>query len=115
MFPADAVTMKDARSDKNIVYGPVIQVIGHKTLFLKPVHVELTYSHSDVENIDEDFLPVGKKVQFTTKYGLLRRFEDSVTSKTKEFNLNERDQVCFIERPRKDQLKFLFSVEHFSK
>jgi hypothetical protein len=114
LFPADAVVNKDIRLDKSLVCAPVIRVSGQKTPFLKAVDVELTYSHSDVVNIEEEFLPVGKTTQFTTEYGLLLRSQEETESKTKWLNINESNKV-FIQRPRKDQLKFSFSVEHFSE
>ena len=114
MFPADAVVKKDIRLDKNIVCAPVIRVSGQTTPFLKAVGVELTYSHNDVANIKEEFLSVGKTIQFTTNYGLLLRSQEENESVTKWLNLNESNKV-YIERPRKDQLKFSFSVEHFSE
>ena len=114
MFPADAVVNKDIRLNKNLVCAPVIRVSGQKTSFLKQIDVELTYSHSDVANIEEEFLPVGKTIQFTTEYGLLLRNHDKTESKPNWQALNKSNDVS-IERSRKDQLKFLFSVKHFSE
>ena len=89
-------------------------VSGQTTPFLEAVHVELTYSNSDVVNIEEEFLPVDSKTNFTTKYGLLLRSEKETSSTSKHQALNESNDV-FIERPRKDQLKFTFSLKHFCK
>ncbi len=114
MFPAGTVLNKDIRLDKSLVYAPIIRISGQTTPFLKVVDVELTYSHSDVVNIEEEFLPVGKTIQFTTDYGLLMRSQEETKSITKCVNLNESNDV-YIKRPRKDQLKFSFSVEHFSE
>ena len=80
----------------------------------KEVAVELTYSHSDVANIEDEFLPVGKKTQFTTEYGLLFHNHQETESKSNCHALNESNDVS-IERPRKDQLKFSFSVKRFSE
>jgi hypothetical protein len=90
----------------------MIKVSGQKTPFLEAVDIELIYSHSDVGSIDEEFLPVGKRVKFTTEYGLLLRSHKETGSKSNWQALNDSDDV-YIERPRKDQLKFSFSVEHF--
>ena len=116
MFPADAVLNKDIRLNKSLVYAPIIRVSGQTTPFLKAVDVELTYSHSDVVNIEEEFVPVGKTIQFTTQYGLLLRSHKETDSITKWLNLNESDcNDVYIERSRKNQLKFSFSVERFSE
>ena len=91
---------------------PIIKVSGQKTPFLKAVDIELTYCHSDVGSIEEEFLPVGKRVKFTTEYGLLLHCHKETESKSDWQALNESNDV-YIERSRKDQLKFSFSVEHF--
>ena len=99
--------------DKNhVVRAPVIRVSGQTAPFLKAVDVQLTYSSDDVLNIIEEFLPVGNAIKFTTEYGLLLHSRKDAESKTKWENLNENSDV-YIERPRKDQLKFSFSVKHF--
>ena len=112
MFPVDAVVNKDIRLNKSLVCAPVIRVSGQKTSFLKAVDVELTYSHSDVANIEEEFLPVGQTIQFTTEYGLLLRNHNETESKSNWEAVNSSNDVS-IERSRKDQLKFSFSVQHF--
>ena len=109
------MVITDVRLNKNLVCGPVIRVSGQTSPFLKAVHVELTYSHSNVANIEETFLPVGDEaIQFTTEYGMLMRTQEAAESERILLNSNESDKV-FIERPRKDQLKFSFSVDHFSE
>ena len=113
LFPADAVVNKDIRLNKSLVCAPVVRVSGQKTSFLKAVDVELTYSHSDVANIEEEFLPVGKTIQFTTEYGLLLRIHNETESNPNWQALNKSNDVS-IERSRQDQLKFSFSVKHFS-
>ena len=113
LFPADAVLNKEVYSDKNLVCAPVIKVSGQTTPFLKDVDVELTYSNNDVANIEEDFLPVGSRIQYTTEYGLLLRSQET-KSTSKCQKLNENSDV-YIERLRKDRLKFLFSLKHFCK
>ncbi len=98
--------------DKNhVVRAPVIRVSGQTAPFLVAVDVQLTYSSDDVLNITEEFLPVGNVIKFTIEYGLLLHSRKDAESKTKWENLNENNDV-YIERPRKDQLKFSFSVEH---
>ena len=102
--------------DKNLVCAPVIKVSDQTTPFLEAVHVELTYSNSDVVNIEEEFLPVRRKINFTTKYGLLLRSQKETAPSSKSQTLNDSNDV-FIERPRKDQLslKFSFSLKHSCK
>ena len=100
--------------NKSIVCAPVIRVLGQKTEFIQAVDVELTYSHSDVVNIEKEFLPVGKTIQFTTKYGLLLRSHKGDEFGAEWFNLNE-DIFVYIERPSEDQLKFSFPLRHFSE
>ena len=100
--------------DKNLVCAPVIKVSGQTTPFLEAVHVELTYSNSDILNIEEEFLPVGSKTNFTTKYGLLLRSQKETPSTSKCQTLNDSNDV-FIERSRKDQLKFSFLLKHSCK
>ena len=113
LFPADAVSNKDVHFDKNLVVrAPVIKVSGQKAPFLKDVEVKLTYSDNDVLTIADEFLPIGKLIKFSTKNGLLLHSRKE-ESKTKWENLNGSSDV-YIERPRKDQLKFSFSVKHFS-
>ena len=115
LFPAGALPNKDlALNEENILRAPLIRVSGQTTPFLKPVDVELTYSHSDVLAIEEEFLPVGKRIQFTTEYGLLLHSQKKPKLTSKCETLNETDNVC-IERLRMDQLKFFFSVGHFSE
>ncbi len=114
LFPADTVLNNDIHLDKNLVCAPVIEVTGQTTPFLRAVDVELTYSNKDVANIDEEFLPVGNKFKFTTGYGLLLRSHDLIESKSECETWNENNDA-FIERPRIDQLKFSFSLRHFSK
>ena len=92
----------------------MIKVSGQTTPFLEAVHVELTYSNSDVVNVEVEFLPVGSKTNFTTKYGLLLRSQKETPSTSKCQTLNDSNDV-FIERPRKDQLKFSFSLKHSCK
>jgi hypothetical protein len=113
LFPAEAVANEDMHCDENLVVrAPVIKVSGQKAPFLKAVDVELTYSNNDVLNIAEEFLPVGNSIKFTTDYGVLLHGRKDHESKTKWDNLNESEDV-YIERPRKNQLKFSFSVKHF--
>ena len=100
--------------DKNLVCVPVIKVSGQTTPFLEAVHVELTYSNTDIVNIEKEFLPVGSKTNFTTKYGLLLRSQKETPSTYKCQTLNDSNDV-FIERSRKDQLKFSFLLKHSSK
>ena len=114
VFPADTVLNKDVYLDKILVCAPVIKVSGQTTPFLEAVHVELTYSNSDVINIEEEFLPVGNKINFTTKYGLLLRSQKETQSTSKCETLNESNDV-FIERLRKDQLKFSFPLKSCCK
>ena len=114
VFPADAVLNKNVHLDKNLVCAPVIKVSGQTAPFLEAVHVELTYSNSDVVNIEEEFLPDGSKINFTTKYGLLLRSQKETPSTSKCKTLNDSNDV-FIERPRKDQLKFSFSLKYSCK
>ena len=114
VFPADTVFNKDVHLNENLVCAPVIKVSGQKAPFLEAVHVELTYSNSDVVNIEKKFLPVGSKTNFTTKYGLLLRNHKESSSTSKCQTLNDSNDV-FIERPRKDQLKFSFSLKHCCK
>ncbi len=98
--------------DKNhVLRAPVIRVSGQTAPFLTAVDVQLTYSSDDVLNIIEEFLPVGNAIKFTTEYGLLLHSRKDAESKTKWENLDEHNDV-YIERPRKDQLKCSFSVEH---
>jgi hypothetical protein len=105
---------EEIRLNKNLVCAPVIRVSGQTALFLKAVDVELTYSHSDVVNIEEEFLPVGKKIKFTNEYGLLLHNDDETKLKPNWKAINENNDV-FFERSRKDQLNFSFSVYHFSE
>jgi hypothetical protein len=114
LFPADAVVNNEIRLNKSLVCAPVIRVSGQTTPFLKAVDVELTYSHSDVANIEEEFLPVGKTIKFTTEYGLLLHNHNETKSKSNWQALNENNDVS-IERSRKDLVRFLFSVKHFSE
>ena len=115
MFPAGALPNKDlALNQENILRAPLIRVSGQTTPFLKPVDVELTYSHSDVLAIEEEFLPVEKRTQFTTEYGLLLHSQKTPTLTSKCETLNETSNV-YIERPKMDKLKFFFSVGHFSE
>ena len=115
MFPAGTLPNKDlALNEENILRAPLIRVSGQTTPFLKPVDVELTYSHSDVLAIEEEFLPVGKRTPFTTEYGLLLHSLKNPKLTSKCETLNETDNA-YIERPRIDQLKFFFSVGHFSE
>ena len=88
----------------------MIKVTGQTTSFLKAVDVELTYSNNDIADIEEEFLPVGNKSEFTNEYGLMLR---SQKSKSECETLNGSNM--YIDRPRNDQLKFLFSVKHFCK
>ena len=115
LFPAGALPNKDIRFDENnFLRAPLIRVSGKTTSFLEPVNVELTYSHIDVISIEEEFLTVGKKIKFTTEYGILLHSEKETRSTFTFETLNETNNV-YIERPRKDQLKFWFSVKHFSE
>ena len=115
LFPAGALPNKDlALNEENILRAPLIRVSGQTIPFLKSVDIELTYSHSDVLAIEEEFLPVGRRIQFTTEYGLLLHSQKNPTLPSKCETLNETNKV-YIERPRMDQLKFFFSVGHFSE
>ena len=115
LFPADTVSNKDVYLDKNpVVRAPVIKVSGQIAPFSKAVNVELIYSNNDVLKITGEFLPVGNSIKFTIAYGLLLHSRKDAESKPKWENLNESSDV-YIERPRKDQLKFSFSVKHFCK
>ena len=124
MLPADAVLKNEVALDKKIVCGPVIKVSGQTIPFLKAATVELTYSNTRLAEIDEEFLPVRNKTNFTTEYGLLlhdqkefgkKKGRNESTRKLKSSwkALNDGDDV-YIERSRLDQLKFSFPVYHFS-
>ena len=113
MFPVNAVNKK-IRSNKSVVCAPVVRVSGQTASFLKPVDVELTYSHSDVANIEEEFLPVGKTIKLTTEYGFLLH-EHNKPESTPEWQVLNGSNDVSIERSRKDQFKFSFSVKHFSE
>ena len=115
LFPAGVLPNKDIPlNEENLFRAPLIRVSGQTTSFFKSVDVELTYSHSDVNAIEEEFLPVGKRIPFTTEYGLLLHSQKTPKLTSKCEALNETHNA-YIERPKKDQLKFLFSVEHFSE
>ena len=115
LFPAGALPNRKVPLNKeNLLRAPLIRVSGQMTTFLKSVDVELTYSHKDVKNIEEEFLPVGKKIQWTTEYGLLLHSQKETESTSRCKTLNENSDA-YIQRLRKDQLKFMFSVEHFSE
>ncbi|XP_028398817.1 uncharacterized protein LOC114522346 [Dendronephthya gigantea] len=113
LIPVDTIVNTDAYRDQNLIRGPVIKVSGQKVPFLKPVEVELTYSHCDVANIDEDVLPVGTKTKMTAMYGFLLHKHKVTDSELRSEIINETNEV-YIERQRKDQLRFFFSVQHFS-
>ena len=113
VFPADTVLNKDVYSDENLVCAPVVKVSGQTTPFLKAVNVGLLYSHKDVESIEEEFLPLGNKINFTTEYGLLLRNEKK-TKLNQTLNAGESHEA-YIERIRKDLLKFSFSLKQFCK
>ena len=116
LLPAGALPNKEILLyGENLLRAPLIRVSGQAASFLKSVDVELTYSHRDVCNIEEDFLPIGERIQFTTEYGLLLHSQiEEAEFAPKCETLNESNNA-YLERPRKDQLKFLFSVEHFSE
>ena len=115
LFPAGVLPNKNIPlNEENLLRAPLIRVSGQTTSFFKSVDVELTYSHSDVIAIEEEFLPVGKKIPFTTEYGLLLHSQKKPKLTSKCETLNETNHA-YIERPKKNQLKFLFSVEHFSE
>ena len=115
LFPAGVLPNKDiSLNEENLLRAPLIRVSGQTTSFFKSVDVELTYSHSDVIAIEEEFLPVGKRIPFTTEHGLLLHSQKNPKLKSKCETLNETNNA-YIERPKKNQLKFLFSVEHFSE
>ena len=116
LFPADSVVNKNVHLDKSLVYAPVIKVSGQTSPFLAPVNVELTYSNDDVADINENFLPVGEKIKYTTDYGLLIRSQKGTESKSKCQALNEAmNNNVYIERPEKDKLKLSFSLTKFCK
>ena len=94
------------------VHLTLLCLVEQKTSFLKAVDVELTYSHSEVANVEDEFLPVGKTIQFTTEYGLLLRNHNEPKSQPNWQAMNKSNDVS-IERSRKDQLKFSFSVKLF--
>ena len=110
MFPADAVLNEDVHSDESLVCAPVIKVTGQTAPFLKEVNVELMHSSKDVADIEEEYLPVGNKFEFSDEYGMLLRSQKSKTECKRLIQSN-----TYIERPRRDQLKFTFSVKHFCK
>ena len=115
LFPAGALPSKHILlNEENILRAPLIRISGQTTPFLKSVDVELAYSHSDLVAIEEEFLPVGKRTPYTTEYGLLLHSQKSPKLTSKCEALNETDNV-YIERPKMDQLKFFFSVGHFSE
>ena len=111
LLPAEVSLNEDIYNDKSRVYPPVIKVCGQTTTFHKAVDVELTYSNDDVANIKEELLAVGEKKKFSTELGLLIRQKETESECQK---LNESTDV-FIERPRNDQVKLSFSLNHFCK
>ena len=110
----DTVVNKEIILNKSLVCAPIIRVSGQTTPFLKAVGVELTYSHSDVANIEEEFLPVGKTTKFTTDFGLLLQNHNETGPKSNWQALNKSNDVS-IKRTGMEQLKFSFSVKHFSE
>ena len=113
LFPADVVLKKEIPFGRNIVCCPVIKVSGQTTPFLEAVNVELTYSNTKFREMTEEFLPVQNKIKFAAKFGLLLHSNEEFESKPSCQTLNKGDGV-FIERSRIDQVKFSFSVNHFS-
>ena len=107
MLPAEVALNQDR--NKSRVYPPVIKVCGQTTPFLKAVNVELTYSNGDVAKVKEELLRVREKKKFSTELGLLIRQKET-ESECQKFN--ESTDV-FIERPRKDEVKISFSLNHF--
>ena len=95
-----------------LIQFPVLKVSGQDKPFLEPVEVLLGYSCPAVEELDEEFLPVDKKLPFTSKHGvLLRSHNNSEGNKTWE---NVHDiETAMIERSRKDRLEISFRVYHF--
>ena len=110
----DTIVNKDAYLEQNHICGPIVKVSGQEIPFRKAVKVELTYSHCDIANIKENVLPVGTKTKMTAMYGVLLHKHQMSDSKLRCQTLNETNNV-YIERQKKDQLKFFFSVQHFSE
>jgi hypothetical protein len=94
-----------------LIQFPVLKVSGQDKPFLEPVEVVLGYSCADVADLDEKFIPVGEKLPFTSKYGVLlhshNNFEGNKTW--------ENAETVVIERSRKDRLEISFCVKHFCK
>ena len=114
MIPAQDI--KDFKTSLNdqLISFPVIKVSGQEKPFLNPVKVELDYSTVDVAAVDEEFLPVGKKLLLSSKYGvLLRNHKDSLGEQT--WRSITDDRSARIERTQKDRLRISFSVMHFCK
>ena len=100
--------------NEDLVCFPVIKVSGQEKPFLKLVDVELVYCHKDIADMNEEFLPVGMKFPFSSKYGVLLRSHKDYHN-THKRRSTEDAVNAMVERLTKYKLKMTFSVEHFSK
>ena len=98
----------------NLVYLPIIEISGRDKPFVHLVEVELVYSNNDVDDLAEEFLPLGKKLPFSRKFGTTLRSHKDRESKC-GWERIEGDEKASIERIRMDQVKISLVVKHFCK
>ena len=109
LFPANEIL--DTWLSTDLVHPPIISVSGRETPFLKPVDVEFVYSGDDVRDINEEFFPVGTKVPFSSKYGVMLRSH----KESQNWRSVKDDVVAQMERIEKACLKVTVSIQHFCK
>ena len=109
LFPANEIL--DTWLNKDLVHPPIMKVSGRETPFLKPVDVELVYSGDDVRDINKEFFPIGAKLPFSSKHGVMLRSH----KKSQNWRSVKDDVIAQMERIEKDCLKVTFSTLHFSK
>ena len=95
-----------------LIQFPVLKVSGRDKPFLEPVEVVLGHSCAAVEELDEEFFPVDKKLPFTSKHGVLLRSHTNFEGNKTWENVQD-DETAVIERSRKDRLEISFCVYHF--
>ena len=93
---------------------PVVRVTGQDKEFLKSVKVELEYCNKHVNDMDENFLPVGQTLLFNSEYGVMLQSYKDAQGVYKWKNVTDGASGT-LERVQKETVRITFCVKHFCR
>lgn len=114
VFPADELNFVNSSILDEVVCLPVVRVTEAKKEFLKPVNVEVDYCNKQVNDVDEQFLPIGQTLRFNSKFGVILQSYKESQGQYKWKNVTDGTNST-IQRLQKDHVSITLSVKHFCR